>query len=62
MPDYPPLTPDDAMPFGKHKGEELWHVIETDVQYVEWLIEEADVDVQLDDEAWEMYQEELSRE
>ena len=51
MSNYPPLTPDDAMPFGKHKGKELWQVIETDVQYARWLIEEADVDVQLNDEA-----------
>lgn len=61
MPDYPPTGLDDELPFGKHEGEPLWVVLGTDVTYVRWLIEEADMDFQLDDEAWQKYQEELDR-
>ena len=52
---FRPLGLDDKMPFGKYKGDELWLVIETDTQYITWLIEEADMDFQLDNDAYEHY-------
>jgi hypothetical protein len=61
MPDYPPTGLDDTLAFGKHEGTKLWVVLETDPTYVRWLIEDADLSFQLDDEAWEKYQEELAR-
>lgn len=61
MPDYPPIGLDDELPFGMHQGTKLWVVLETDPTYVKWLIEEADMDVQLDDEAWQKYREEIDR-
>jgi len=61
MPDYPPTGLDDELPFGKHEGTELWAVLETDLSYVQWLVEEADMDFHLDDEAWGKYQDEIAR-
>ena len=55
MSDYPPLTPDDRMPFGKYEGEPVWQVIQNDHEYITWLIEEADVDFQLSNRAYEIY-------
>ena len=56
MSDYPPLEPDDRMPFGKHEGDPVWEVIQNDHEYITWLMEEASVDFQLDNEAFEIYQ------
>jgi len=61
MSDYPPTGLDDEIPFGKHEGANLWVILESDPTYVRWLIEEADINFQLDDEAWEKYQEEVAR-
>lgn len=61
MPNYPPTGLDDELPFGKHEGEKLWIVLETDPTYVQWLIEEADMDFHLDDEAWQKYQDEITK-
>lgn len=61
MPDYPPTGLDDELPFGKHEGTKLWVVLESDPSYVRWLIEWADMDFRLDDEAWEKYQDEIAR-
>lgn len=61
MPDYPPTGLDDELPFGKHEGTPLWQVLETDPTYVRWLIEEADMEFHLDDEAWQKYQDEIGK-
>jgi len=61
MTDYPPTGLDDKLPFGKHEGMKLWVILESDPTYVRWLIEDADMDFHLDDEAWEKYQDEIAR-
>jgi len=60
MPDYPPTGLDDKLPFGKHEGTKLGVILESDPSYVRWLIEKADMDFHLDDEAWEKYQDEIA--
>lgn len=60
MSKYPPMTPDDEFRFGKHKGLPLWQVIEEDPSYITWLIEDADMAFELDNEAWELYQDEIA--
>ena len=57
MSKYPPVGLDDALRFGKHKGKELWEVLEKDLSYVTWLIDEAGV--RLDNEAFAEYQRRL---
>lgn len=59
MSKYPPIGLDDRLPFRKHRGKELWEVLETDPDYVTWLIEEADV--QLTNEAFEEYQKRMRK-
>lgn len=49
---YRALGLDDEMPFGQYKGDQIWLIIETDPSYVRWLIEEADIDFELDNEAY----------
>ncbi|MCS4162745.1 hypothetical protein GGP94_003193 [Salinibacter ruber] len=61
MLDYSPTSLDEPLPFGKHEGDQLWEILERDPQYIRWLIKEADIDFQLDDEAWQKYQDEISR-
>ena len=53
MSDFPPLTPDDAMPFGKYEGEPVWQVIQNDHEYITWLLENTDVE--FDNDAFEIY-------
>lgn len=55
MSDYPALTPDDQMPFGQYEGEPIWQVIQTDHEYITWLIYDAGVDFELDGRAYEIY-------
>lgn len=31
---------DSAMPFGKHKGEQIEDLIEDEPRYIEWLVSE----------------------
>jgi len=50
---------DDKFRFGKYKGSELWLVIDTDTQYICWLIEDSDMDFYLDNEAYEYYKNHL---
>ena len=57
MSEYPPTGLDDEFRFGKYEGEPVWVVLEEDPRYVRWLIEEADLEFRLDDEAWAEYQE-----
>ena len=61
MPDYPPTGLDDEIALGKYEDTELWVVLESDPSYVQWLIEDADVDFHLDDEAWQKYQDEIAK-
>lgn len=61
MTDYSPTGLDEELRFGKHEGTKLWVVLESDPRYMQWLIEEADMGFYLTDEAWEKYQEEISR-
>jgi hypothetical protein len=56
---YPPRSLNWKIPFGQYKGSELWLVIETDPHYVEWLITEAEMKIELDNEAYEALQKEL---
>lgn len=37
--DYPPLGPDDEMPFGKYRGDPVSHVLEVEPNYLRWLLE-----------------------
>lgn len=53
--DPKPLTPDDRLRFGRHRGEELWAVIREDPAYVAWCIENVE-GFELDNEAWALYQ------
>lgn len=57
MSKYPPIGLDDPLRFGKHKGKELWEVLDTDASYVTWLIENAETT--LDDEAYDTYRRRL---
>jgi len=61
MSDYSPTGLDDKIAFGKYEGTELWVVLESDPSYVQWLIEDADLDFYLDDEAWQKYQDEIAK-
>jgi len=56
---YKPMGLDDKFRFGKYKGSELWLVIDTDTQYICWLIEDSDMDFYLDNEAYEYYKNHL---
>lgn len=47
------------MPFGQYEDTPLWEVIQKDPEYIKWLLEDADVDFHLSDEALEMCQKEL---
>jgi hypothetical protein len=38
-PDYPILGISDALPFGKHKGESLVDVLESDPGWLRWALE-----------------------
>lgn len=46
---FRPLTLEDLMPFGKHKGEQVEDLIDDDPSYLAWLYEndkcEFDADV-----------------
>jgi len=37
-------SPSDVLTFGKHKGETVRHVVQTDPAYILWLYEEEIVD------------------
>jgi hypothetical protein len=39
-PEYPPIGLDDPMPFGEHKGMELWLMIEQKPDYLRWCLKE----------------------
>lgn len=52
---------DDQLRFGKYKGRQLWLVLKTDLQYIKWLIEEASMNFELDNEAYERYEKELNK-
>lgn len=51
---YPPLTPDDTLRFGKHKGKEVWQVIEDDPDWLRWAME--NIGLELDNEAFNLLQ------
>lgn len=52
---YPPIKLDDQMKFGKYKSssKDLEWIIKNDFQYIRYLVEE--LDVELDDEAFHKY-------
>lgn len=56
---YEPLTLDDDWPLKKHRGEKTWKVIEEDVRYVRWCIENVD-GFELANDAYEAYDDELA--
>jgi hypothetical protein len=35
----------DELPFGKHKGDTVEFVIDTDISYVTWLMESTDLEL-----------------
>ena len=37
--EYPDLDLKDNMPFGKYKGKTIEYIIDTDVSYMSWIIE-----------------------
>lgn len=48
---------DDKITFGKYKGEIIEDIIDHDVSYIEYLIEEQAIE--LDNETYEYYQNKL---
>ncbi len=55
MSQHPPMTLDRTMPFGKHKGTKIHDLIENEWEYVSWLVNETDVE--LDNDAFQFFQE-----
>lgn len=58
MANYQPLGLNDTMPFGKHKGKTIQELINTEVDYIRWLLENSD-SFELDEDAdaaytWQM--------
>lgn len=53
------ITLDTTLWFGKYQGCELWEILEKDPDYVRWLVEEADKE--LDNEAYEAFQKAMDR-
>jgi hypothetical protein len=45
----------DVILFGKHKGETLKNIIDTDIEYINYLIE--DQDIELDNKCFQYFQE-----
>ena len=53
---YPPLSLEDAMPYGQYrKKKTIEQVIDEDPKYMKYCCEE--LELQLDNEAWEYLQE-----
>lgn len=50
------MSLDDAFRFGKNKGISLQDVLEEDYTYVEWLMNESDLDFAIDNEAYSFYE------
>lgn len=48
---------DDTFRFGKYKDRYLWEVMDLDVDYITWAIE--NLDLQLDNEAFIEYEKRL---
>lgn len=54
---YKPMSLDDEFKFGKqHKGEPLWQVMQNDLDYVAFLVEDASMDFEMDNEAFAEYE------
>ena len=41
--EYDPLTLEDNMPFGKHKGALIQDLIKKEADYLKWLIDNTDI-------------------
>lgn len=61
---FPPMGLDDTFRFGQYgpksgSPKQLWEVLDTDPEHVRYLIEDADMDFEIDDEAYEVLQRRL---
>lgn len=50
--EFPPIELNQPFPFGKHKGKTLKHIIERDISYLDWLMENTDVKISEEAEAF----------
>lgn len=50
---YPPMTLGQEFKFGKHKGESVENVIDRDISYIAYMMEQKYIE--LDNEAYEYY-------
>lgn len=55
---YKPLGLEDLMPFGKHKGTKIRVLLMNEIAYMKWLMEQGG-NFQLDNKAFEKYEEQL---
>ncbi len=45
MSEYSPLGVYDVMPFGKYRNETIGHLINTDLQYLEWVVKNTSLQI-----------------